>query len=120
MSLSWDRSIWYVYGSAARIDRGPPMFEDPRGLVPQIIDRVELPASAKLAPQKPDAVLNLEQLRALDSNFVPTDENRTVAGLLGVWTGSVLLADLAEEHFHVPPTEPEVDVTNNDDDDEEE
>ncbi len=82
------------------------MFEDPRGLVPQIIDRVDLPPSAKLAPQKPDAVLNPEQLRALDANFVPTDENRAVAGLLGVWTGSVLLADLAKEHFHVPPAEP--------------
>jgi len=95
------------------------MFEDPRGLVPQIIDRVELPSSATQIPLKPEP-LGPEQLQALDANFAQTDEQRAVAGIFAAWTGSILLADLAQEHFHLPPEEPQPRRDEEDDEEDEE
>lgn len=54
-----------------------------------------------------------EQVRIAEAVFAAQEkEAQTVAGLLGLWTGTVLLNDLAREHFSRP-------VDQRDDDDEE-
>jgi hypothetical protein len=40
-----------------------------------------------------------EQARAAEAYFTHQEENRVVAGLMGMWTGTLLLHDLAVEHF---------------------
>ena len=40
-----------------------------------------------------------EQGRAAEAYFTHQEENRVVAGLMGMWTGTLLLHDLAVEHF---------------------
>jgi hypothetical protein len=40
-----------------------------------------------------------EQVRAAEAFFSRQEENRLVAGLMGMWTGTLLLHDLAVEHF---------------------
>jgi hypothetical protein len=40
-----------------------------------------------------------EQARAVEAVFTREEENRVVAGLMGMWTGALLLHDLAVEHF---------------------
>jgi hypothetical protein len=46
-----------------------------------------------------------EQLHAVDAVFARDPESHLVAGLMGLWTGSLLLCDLAQEHFHIPADE---------------
>ncbi|MFL5242373.1 MAG: hypothetical protein ACJ8FY_09720 [Gemmataceae bacterium] len=52
-----------------------------------------------LPPADPDKV------RALDAVFAQQRESEQVANLLGMWTGGILLADLAKEHFMDDATE---------------
>jgi hypothetical protein len=40
-----------------------------------------------------------EQGRAAEAYFSREQENHLVAGLMGMWTGTLLLHDLAVEHF---------------------
>jgi hypothetical protein len=40
-----------------------------------------------------------EQARAAEAYFTRQEENRLVAGLMGLWTSGLLLHDLAAEHF---------------------
>jgi hypothetical protein len=40
-----------------------------------------------------------EQGRAAEAYFTREQENHLVAGLMGMWTGALLLHDLAVEHF---------------------
>ena len=47
-------------------------------------------------------------------------EQRAVAGIFAAWTGSILLADLAQEHFHLPPEEPQPRRDEEDDEEDEE
>jgi hypothetical protein len=47
----------------------------------------------------------VEQVRAIETVFAQDQESQTVAGLLGLWTGSVLLHDLMVEHLSRPAEE---------------
>jgi hypothetical protein len=60
-----------------------------------------LAAEAALPPPSP------EQVRTADEVFSHSQESRAVAGVLGLWTGALLLHDLAVEHFESPPEEDE-------------
>ena len=62
------------------------------------------PAEAAI-PAKPLPVLTPEQIRAVDAALASDEESQAVAALMGMWTGSMLLHDLAQEHFHVPADE---------------
>jgi hypothetical protein len=66
----------------------------------QAADRA-LAAEAALPPPSPD------QVRTADEVFSHSQEGRAVAGVLGLWTGALLLHDLAVEHFESPPEEEE-------------
>jgi hypothetical protein len=69
---------------------------------------VQFPPIAEAAvPAKPLPPMTPEQVRAVDAALARDDESATVASLLGLWTGSMLLHDLAEEHFHLPADEDE-------------
>jgi hypothetical protein len=52
-----------------------------------------LTVEAALPPPSP------EQVRTADEVFSHSQEGRAVAGILGLWTGALLLHDLAVEHF---------------------
>ncbi len=72
---------------------------------------VTIPAQVDAGvPAKPLPDLTPEQLKAIDAAMAQAQaqdqESQTVIGLLGMWAGSMLLKDLAEEHFHVPADDP--------------
>jgi len=60
-----------------------------------------LPADASLPTPTAD------QVQASDGVFAQQDEHQVVAGLLGMWTGVLLLHDLAVDTFQVPESEEE-------------
>lgn len=68
---------------------------------------------AVFAPETPalvlqDTQLDSEQVRALEAVFAAKDaESNTVAGLLGLWTGAMVLHDVAVDTFSQPAGEVE-------------
>src|SRR5438067_13180807 len=71
-----------------------------------VAPRVEIPAETVTAPieQAPLPGVTVEapppdQARAAEAYFTRQHENHLVAGLMGMWTGTLLLHDLAAEHF---------------------
>jgi hypothetical protein len=60
------------------------------------------------APVLRDNLPDTQQVRALEAVFATKDaESNTVAGLLGFWTGTMVLHDLAVEAFSEPAGEVE-------------
>jgi hypothetical protein len=51
--------------------------------------------------------LTPEEAQAVEAVFAQEQENRLVSGLLGVWTSSLVLRDLAVETFSKPEDEDE-------------
>jgi hypothetical protein len=75
-----------------------------------VIGRPAPPEHLIVPPEKPampvqEAPANPAQAGAVDAVFSEEREQQLVAGLLGLWTSSLLLSDLAKEHFHVPVDE---------------
>jgi hypothetical protein len=60
-------------------------------------------APARECPEFPPAPV--EQVQAIETVFAQDQENQTVAGLLGLWTGSMLLQDLLADHLNPPADE---------------
>ena len=56
-------------------------------------------------PARPAEAPSAEQLRAIEAVFAQSAENSAALGLLGLWASTVLLKDLACEHFHLPAEE---------------
>jgi hypothetical protein len=75
-----------------------PFLNDPVEKQLIIVDQV-LPPAESPAPVTP------EHVQAVDAAFTHHDEDRAVAGLMGLWSSTLLLNDLAKEHFHVPADE---------------
>jgi hypothetical protein len=72
--------------------------------------KVVVEAPARPVVEAPSAVLpapTAEQVRAADGVFTDHKESQAVAGVIGLWTGVLLLHDLALEHFDVPADEDE-------------
>jgi hypothetical protein len=79
------------------------MSHDPLLALPQTKLVVEAPARPVV--EAPGAALpapTAEQVRAADGVFSDHKESETVAGLIGMWTGVLLLHDLAVEHLDAP------------------
>jgi hypothetical protein len=75
-------------------------------LPPECEKAVLMPAAAAPAPPQPLPAPDEEQVRAVESVFTAQRrENDEVAGLLGLWAGSILLHDLATATFHEPADE---------------
>ena len=71
-----------------------------------VAPKVEIPAETVTAPveQAPLPGVTVEapppdQVRAAEAFFTRQQESHLVAGLMGMWTGTLLLHDLAIEHF---------------------
>jgi hypothetical protein len=72
--------------------------------VPPVVVQVpaeELPGVHHLAAPSP------EEARAVEAVFTQDQESATVVRLLGLWTGTMLLHDLAKETFTPPAGEVE-------------
>jgi hypothetical protein len=66
------------------------------------------PAAEAPAPLLRGTPPDVEQVRALEAVFAAKErESTTVAGLLGLWTGTMILHDLAVETFTEPAGEVE-------------
>jgi hypothetical protein len=98
------------------------MAEDLLGLFPMLQHPVErqliltdqlLPPADHATPAQP------EQIQALDTVFIHHQEPNLLVGLVGLWSSSLLLSDLAKEHFHIPADE-ELDELAEDPDDSQE
>ena len=57
----------------------------------------------------PAPAVTPEQARAADAVFAEQKEGSALAGLLGLWSGGMLLKDLATEHFAQAEVEEEED-----------
>ncbi len=71
-----------------------------------VAPKVVIPAETVVAPieQVPQAGVTVEapppeQAHAAEAYFSREQENHLVAGLMGMWTGTLLLHDMAVEHF---------------------
>jgi hypothetical protein len=71
-----------------------------------VAPKVVIPAETVVAPVEPAPLPGVtvqapppEQGRAAEAYFTHEQENHLVAGLMGMWTGTLLLHDLAVEHF---------------------
>ena len=74
----------------------------------QLDKAVFAPATETPAPILPGPPADSEQVRALEAVFTAKEkESTTVAGLLGAWTGAMVLHDLAVETFSEPAGEVE-------------
>lgn len=56
------------------------------------VEQAPLPGTTVESPRP-------EQVRAAEAYFTRQEESRLVFGLMGMWTGTLLLHDLAVEHF---------------------
>lgn len=68
---------------------------------PAQVQPLEIPPAVGAELPPPSA----EQVRAADHTFRHSQESDLVMGVLGMWTGTLLLHDLAIEHFDRPEEE---------------
>ena len=74
----------------------------------QLDKAVFAPAAEAPSPILPGPPPDAEQVRALEAVFAAKErESNAVAGLLGLWTGTMVLHDLAVEAFAEPADEVE-------------
>jgi hypothetical protein len=66
---------------------------------------VNLPPALEQIPAKPIPPLSPEQIQAVDTVMARDQESQNAAALMSLWSAGMLLKDLAEEHFHLPPDE---------------
>jgi len=72
------------------------------------IEVVVPPEAVAPLPMESMTVPTPEQARAAEAAFTKNDESHLAAGLLGMWTGTLLLHDLAKEHFETEEDEEQV------------
>ena len=72
----------------------------------QVAPRIVMPPQVVMPPVEQEPLPGVtveapppEQARAAEAYFTREQENHLVAGLMGMWTGTLLLHDLALEHF---------------------
>jgi hypothetical protein len=71
-----------------------------------------LPTQTEVLPPvdetlKPPPALTPQQAQALNTVMAEHQENDLVANLMGIWTGTMILRDLAVDHFTRETEEPE-------------
>ena len=72
----------------------------------QVAPRIVMPPQVVMPPVEQEPLPGVtveapppEQARAAEAYFARYQENHLVAGLMGMWAGTLLLHDLALEHF---------------------
>jgi hypothetical protein len=73
---------------------------------------IHQPIAQEQVPGKPTPPLTPEQIKAMDAALTRDREAETVAGLIGLWSGGMILKDLTKEHFCLPQDEEEEDEKN--------
>jgi hypothetical protein len=74
----------------------------------QVDQALFAPGADTPAPVLRDTLADSQQVRALEAVFAAKEaENHTVSGLLGLWTGTMILHDLAIDTFSEPAGEVE-------------
>jgi hypothetical protein len=85
------------------------MSEELTHIAPILVEPAEAVQAANQqvpGPPHPMTPPSEEQRQAAEAVFAAEErEHNTVAGLLGLWTGTMLLNDLAQEHFSRPAGE---------------
>jgi hypothetical protein len=85
------------------------MSEELTHVAPILVEPAEAVEAANQqvpGPPHPMTPPSEEQRQAAEAVFAAEErEHNTVAGLLGLWTGTMLLNDLAQEHFSRPTDE---------------
>jgi uncharacterized BrkB/YihY/UPF0761 family membrane protein len=71
--------------------------------VTTVVEQKVLPPAPEIHVPAPTA----EQVQAANNAFTHSRDSDTVVGLVGLWTGILLLKDLAVENFAVPQDEEE-------------
>lgn len=78
------------------------------GIMPSFQHRIETPLPpppAATVPAQPLPSFGAEHQQIVDAVFAQDRDSAAVAGMLGAWGCSILLCDLAQEHFHIPAEE---------------
>src|SRR5262249_14028621 len=100
------RLICFALGAIPRSGE-TPMIEPPSGAsfhAHRAHDQTPPPAHQSLPRQEPPP--NPEQAHAVDAIFAGEQQESSLAGLLAAWGGTMLLADLAQEHLQKAQEEP--------------
>lgn len=67
------------------------------------VDQPVMPVDEANIPEKPDpAPSNRDQLHVVDQVFAQEHERAQVAGLLGLWSTSMLMVDMLQAHLNRP------------------
>jgi hypothetical protein len=82
------------------------MANDPLIAIP-LSHVVEVPGEKHPGLDAPMPAPTNEQMRAADEVFLHSQESDKVLGLIGMWTGVLMLHDLAVEAFETPEDEEE-------------
>lgn len=78
----------------------------PTRIVAEPVEAVQAVAAEAPSPPIPMPVPTPEQVQAAEALFAAEErESQHMAGLLGMWTGTMLLHDLAKEHLSPPADE---------------
>lgn len=67
-----------------------------------VIENIAAQAPAACPPLENLAAPTVEQIQTANGVFVDPAENRAVIGLMGLWTGTMLLHDIMAEHLARP------------------
>jgi L-ascorbate metabolism protein UlaG (beta-lactamase superfamily) len=80
-------------------------------MLPEVPHIIVQPNQPEPAPAVIETVQHVphspDQIRAADAVFAQHQDHSVVAGMLGLWSGALLLNDLAKEHFTEPVDEEE-------------
>ncbi len=66
------------------------------------VEQPVMPVDEAHVPEKPDPAPSNDQLHVRDQVFAQEHERAQVAGLLGLWTTSMLMVDMLHAHLNRP------------------
>jgi len=88
------------------------MIEDILGGPPSMIREADVPVLPPVGqirvPEQPPALMDPQQIRAVDALFSKHDESSMAAGLMGLALGGPALIDMMAEQFRQPAEEEEI------------
>jgi hypothetical protein len=66
------------------------------------VEQPVMPVDEAAIPEKPDPAPTKDQLHVMDQVFAHEHERAQVAGLLGLWSTSMLMVDMLQAHLNRP------------------
>jgi len=71
------------------------------------VEQPVMPVDEASIPEKPDPAPSTDQLHVVDQVFAQEHERAQVAGLLGLWSTSMLMVDMLQANLNRPLEEDE-------------